>query len=107
MNKTSYQVSDASIKRYWKMWESNRVSDDELNSMKLFNKWSKQENFCSYTKWDALRIIAKDDYELLSQVIYDLREKTEKLSKIADAFEIISYEWKNDSNDDQIKSGNY
>ena len=75
--------------------------------MDVFNEWSKEENFSSYTKWEALRIIAKNDHALLGQVIYDLRQKTEKLSKIADAFEIISYEWKNDSNDDQIKSGNY
>jgi hypothetical protein len=90
MNKTSYQVSDASIKRYWQMWENNRKQDDRLYPKELFDNWSNEENFSGGAHYDAMRIIVKEDFALLREIISDYRETKRKLNKIADAFEIIN-----------------
>jgi len=90
MNKTSYQVSDEATKRYWKMWVSNRKQDDRLQPKELFDKWSDEENFSGYAQYDAMRIIVKEDFALLGDIITDYRETKRKLNKIADAFEIIN-----------------
>jgi len=90
MNKKSYQVSDASIKRYWKMWESNRHRADHKYPLELFDEWSDKENFSTYAYWDALKVIIKDDLVLQGAIINDYRETKRKLNKIADAFEIIN-----------------
>lgn len=94
MNKTSYQVSDAAIKRYWQMRKPKKEAEIDaivdLRPIDIFNKWTKTENFCKYTYWTALQAIAQEDYWILDHAIYMLREKTEKLNKIADAFEIIN-----------------
>lgn len=94
MNKTSYQVSEASIKRYWAMRKpKTEVEIDtivDLRPIDIFNKWAKKENFCRLTYWTALQAIAQEDYWILDHAIYMLRDKTEKLNKIADAFEIIN-----------------
>ena len=90
MNKTSYNVSDASIKRYWKLWENNRKQDDRLYPRELFDKWSDDENLSGQAHYDAMRIIVKEDYALLRDIITDYRETKRKLNKIADAFEIIN-----------------
>lgn len=90
MNKTSYQVSDASIKRYWKMWDDNRKQDDRKYPMELFNEWSDKENLYVGAHYDAIRIIVKEDFALLRDIINDYRETKRKLNKLADAFEIIN-----------------
>ena len=90
MNKTSYQVSDASIKRYWKMWENNRKQDDRKYPMELFDEWSDKENLYVGARYDALRLILPEDFELLRSVMSDYRETKRKLNKIAEAFEIIT-----------------
>tara|TARA_R100001163_G_scaffold30951_1_gene24294 strand:+ start:481 stop:765 length:285 start_codon:yes stop_codon:yes gene_type:complete len=90
MNKTSYQVSDASIKRYWKLWESNRKKDDRKLPIELFNEWSDEENFSVYAHYDAMSVIAKDDVPFLKSIIFDYRETRRKLNKISEAFEIIN-----------------
>lgn len=94
MNKTSYQVSDASIKRYWQLRKPKTLEEiednEKLRPIDIFDKWTKQENFCKYTYWSALQKIAEDDYCIMDHVIYMLKEKTEKLNKIAEAFEIIN-----------------
>ena len=94
MNKTSYQVSDASIKRYWQLRKPKTIEDIEANEellpIDIFNSWANRENFCNITRWEALQAIANEDYSILQYVIYELREKTKKLNKIADAFEIIN-----------------
>ncbi|QDP59132.1 MAG: hypothetical protein GOVbin4318_16 [Prokaryotic dsDNA virus sp.] len=94
MNKTSYQVSDASIKRYWKLRKPKTIEEIEVNEklqpVEIFNRWADSENFCNITRWEALQAIAKEDYLILQHVIYELREKTKKLNKISEAFEIIN-----------------
>jgi hypothetical protein len=90
MKKTSYNVSDASIKRYWKMWETNRKQDDRLYPKELFDKWCDEENFSGYAHYDAMRMIVKEDFALLRDIITDYRETKRKLNTIADAFEIIN-----------------
>jgi len=90
MNKTSYQVSEASIKRYWKMWENNRKQDDRTHPIDLFNEWSEEENFSVYAHYDAMSVIAKDDFVLLKDIICDYRQTRRKLNKITEAFEIIN-----------------
>ena len=90
MNKTSYQVSEASIKRYWKMWESNRKQDDRKYPIDLFNEWSDKESFSVSAYYDALVLILQDDYNLLRDIMNDYRETKRKLNKIAEAFEIIN-----------------
>ena len=90
MNKTSYQVSEASIKRYWKMWENNRKQDDRKYPIDLFNEWSDKEGFSVSAHYDALVLILQDDYNLLRDIMSDYRETKRKLNKIADAFEIIN-----------------
>tara|TARA_B100001939_G_scaffold311505_1_gene294092 strand:- start:455 stop:754 length:300 start_codon:yes stop_codon:yes gene_type:complete len=92
MNKTSYQVSDASIKRYWELRKPKTENEytSDLRPIDIFNKWAKQENFCKFTYWDALQKIAQEDYWILDHVMYMLKDKTQKLNKIAEAFEIIN-----------------
>lgn len=90
MNKTSYQVSDASIKRYWKMWESNRNQPSEAFPIDLFNEWSDKEGFSASAHYSALVAICQEDVPLLRDVMDDYRETKRKLNKIADAFEIIN-----------------
>ena len=94
MKQTSYQVSDASIKRYWQLRKPKTIEDieanEELQPIDIFNNWANRENFCNITRWEALQAIAREDYLILQHVIYELREKTKKLKKIADAFEIIN-----------------
>tara|TARA_R100000479_G_C6245218_1_gene150326 strand:+ start:77 stop:373 length:297 start_codon:yes stop_codon:yes gene_type:complete len=94
MNKTSYQVSDASIKRYWKLRKPKTIegieANEKLRPIEIFHRWCNLESFYSYTKWEALEKIAQEDYHVLKSVIFQLREKTEKLNKIAEAFEIIN-----------------
>lgn len=94
MNKTSYQVSDASIKRYWQLRKPKTLEDIEANekltTRQIFDKWVKIENFSSFARWDALKAVALQDYTLMCSVMLELREKTEKLNKIADAFEVIN-----------------
>lgn len=90
MKTTSYQVSDSSIKRYWKLWESNRKKDDRKHPMDLFNEWSDEENFSVYAHYDAMGMIAKDDVVLLKAIICDYGQTRRKLNKIAEAFEIIN-----------------
>ena len=92
MNKTSYQVSDASIKRYWELRKPKTENEytSDLRPIDIFNKWAKQENFCKYTYWTALQKIAQEDYWILDHVMYMLKDKTQKLNKIAEAFEIIN-----------------
>jgi len=90
MSKTSYQVSEASIKRYWKLWESNRKKDDCKPPIDLFNEWSEEENFSVYAHYDAMSVIAKDDVVFLKDIIYAYRETRRKLNKIKEAFEIIN-----------------
>jgi len=94
MNKTSYQVSDASIKRYWQLRKPKTIEEIEANEKltprQIFEKWVRIENFSSYARWDALKAVALQDYELMCSVMCELREKTEKLNKIAEAFEIIN-----------------
>lgn len=90
MNKTSYQVSEASIKRYWKMWENNRKQDDRKHPRDLFNEWSDKEGFSVSAHYSALVVICQEDTPLLRGVMYDYRETKGKLNKIAEAFEIIN-----------------
>lgn len=90
MNKTSYQVSEASIKRYHLLQVQIFESDEQIRPIEIFNRWAESENFCKITRWEALQAIAKKDYSILQEVIYELREKTKKLNKIAEAFEIIN-----------------
>lgn len=73
------------------MWENNRKQDEELHPKELFDKWSEEENFSWYAKWDAMRIIAKEDFVFLSDIITDYQQTKQKLNKIADAFEIINH----------------
>lgn len=86
MDKTSYQVSDASIKRYWQL----KIANDNLRAIDIYEDWVKSESFCKYTKWEALGKIAKEDQGILEAIVLRLREKTEKLNKINEAFEIIN-----------------
>lgn len=65
-------------------------ANEKLTARQIFDKWVKVENFSSFTRWDALKAVALQDYELMCSVMFELREKTEKLNKIADAFEIIN-----------------
>ena len=90
MKKTSYQVSEASIKRYRLLQVQIFESDENVPPIKIFNRWAESENFCNITRWEALKAIAKEDYSMLDHVIYELRDKTKKLNKIAEAFEIIN-----------------
>ena len=94
MNKTSYQVSDASIKRYWELRKPKTIegieANEKLRPIEIFHKWSNLESFSSYTRWEALEKIAKEDYHVLKSVIFQLKEKTEKLNKIAEAFDLIN-----------------
>jgi len=94
MNKTSYQVSDASIKRYWELRKPKTIEEiednEKLRPIDIFNKWAKQENFYKYTYWTALQKIAQEDYQILDHVIYMLEDKTQKLNKIAEAFDLIN-----------------
>ena len=90
MNKTSYQVSDASIKRYHLLQIQIFKVDKQIRPIEIFNRWAKSENFCNITRWEALQAIAKEDYSILQEVIYELEEKTKKLNKISEAFEIIN-----------------
>jgi len=94
MNKTSYQVSDSSIKRYWQLRKPKTIEEIEANerstARQIFDKWVKIENFSSFTKWEAFKVVALQDYELMCSVIFELRDKTEKLNKLAEAFEIIN-----------------
>lgn len=90
MSKTSYQVSEASIKRYWKMWESNRKQDDRKHPRDLFNEWSDKEGFSVSAHYDALVMISQDDSNLLRSIIFDYRENKEKLNQISSAFELIN-----------------
>ena len=94
MNKTSYQVSEASIKRYWQLRKPKSIEDieanEELQPIDIFNNWANKENFCNITRWEALQAIAHEDYSILQYVIRELREKTKKLNKIVEAFEIIN-----------------
>ena len=90
MKKTSYQVSDASIKRYRLLQVQIFESDENMPPIEIFNRWVESENFCNITRWEALQAIAKEDYSMLQHVIYELRDKTKKLNKIAEAFEIIN-----------------
>lgn len=93
MNKTSYQVSDASIKRYWAMRKPKTIEEiDEMlrkNPIDIFNSWTESENLSNGAYYLAMRRLCKDDRGLLGDVIDLLREKTEKLNKIADAFELL------------------
>ena len=94
MNNQSHQVSDASIKRYWKIREPKTIegieANERLRPIEIFNKWADQENFCKYTRWEALRKIASMDHKILSHVLYELRDKTEKLNQVSSAFELIN-----------------
>lgn len=90
MKKTSYQVSEASIKRYRLLQVQTLESDENILPIEIFNRWVKSENFCNITRWEALQAIAKEDHSMLQHVIYELCEKTKKLNKISEAFEIIN-----------------
>lgn len=90
MNNTSYQVSDASIKRYHLLKVKIFASDERILPKDVFSRWAKSEKFCKITRWEALQAIAKEDYSILEYVISELRQKTENLSKIGEAFLIIN-----------------
>ena len=90
MKKTSYQVSEASIKRYRLLQVQIFESNENIQPIKIFDRWVESENFCNITRWEALQAIAKEDYSMLQNVIYELRDKTKKLNKIGEAFSIIN-----------------
>jgi Txe/YoeB family toxin of Txe-Axe toxin-antitoxin module len=94
MNKTSYQVSDASIKRYWQLRKPKTIEEIEemlkQEPIDIFKSWAKSENLSYEAYYTGMRRLCKADRGLLRDVIDLLKDKTEKLNKIADAFEIIN-----------------
>ena len=94
MNKTSYQVTDASIKRYWQLRKPKTIEEIEVMLSKepidIFRSWAESENLSNGAYYLAMRRICKEDRGLLGDVIDLLEEKTKKLNKIAEAFEIIN-----------------
>jgi len=88
MNKTSYQVSDASIKRYQNL---RNCEEYKYDSWKCFKDWARMENFSKGgAYWDAMRIICGQDKAFLREAIFSYQLADEKLNKLAEAFEIIN-----------------
>ena len=88
MNKTSYQVSEASIKRYQNL---RKCEDYKYDSWRCFKDWARMENFSKGgAYWDAMRIICGQDKAFLREAIFSYQLTDKKLNKIAEAFEIIN-----------------
>lgn len=84
--KTSYQVSDASLKRL------RALAIEARNPFDAFSQWAEKERFCKYTYWEALEKACCIDPLLLSATIRKLRDKQEKLDLVARTFDMLKGE---------------
>ena len=88
MNKTSYTVSDASVKRYFELRETEEYS---YNTWHCFEEWAKRENFSKGgAYWDAMKIICREDKAFLSEAIFSFQMAQQKLDQISSAFDVIN-----------------
>jgi len=88
MNKTSYTVSDASVKRYFELRETEKYSHDSWN---CFEEWTKRENFSKGgAYWDAMKIICRKDNAFLPEAIFSYQMAQQKLDQISSAFDVIN-----------------
>lgn len=95
MNKTSYTVSDASVKRYFTLKERE---DYKYNSWSCFEEWTRLENFSKGgAYWDAMKIICKKDKSFLSEAIFSYQMAQQKLDQISSAFDVINRLTKEDA----------
>ena len=95
MNKTSYTVSDASVKRYWQLRTNEDYRGDTWH---CFEEWAKRENFSkSGAYWDAMKIICREDKAFLSEAIFSFQMAQQKLDQISSAFDVINRLTKEDA----------
>ena len=82
-----YTVSDAAIKRYWKL----KLSDQyKHNSWNCFAEWVDLEKFSKHSYWSAMKIICKEDDSFLNDVIHEFQYTQSKLDTIANAFSLVN-----------------
>ena len=87
--KTSYQVSDASLKRLRALFIDAR---DGSTAFKVFDQWADQEGFSKYAYWDALEKACEIEPLLFGYVIRRLRDKQEKLDLVTRTFDMLKGE---------------
>ncbi len=83
-----YTVSDAAVKRYWKLKESDHY---KYNSWNCFAEWTAVENFSKGgAYWSAMKMICKEDRSFLNDVIHEFQMTQCKLDTIANAFAVVN-----------------
>ncbi len=88
MMTTKYTVSDASVKRYFELRETEEYS---YNTWNCFEEWTRLENFSKGgAYWDAMKIICKKDKSFLSEAIFSYQMAQQKLDQISSAFDVIN-----------------
>jgi N-glycosylase/DNA lyase len=88
MKKTSYTVSDASVKRYFELRETEAHEGD---TWACFEEWTENENFSKGAAyWDAMKIICRKDKAFLSEAIFSFQMAQQKLDQISSAFDVIN-----------------
>ena len=88
MTTTKYTVSDASVKRYFELRETDEYN---YNTWSCFEEWVKRENFSKEgAYWDAMKIICRKDKAFLSEAIFSYQMAQKKLDQISSAFDVIN-----------------
>ena len=90
MSKTRYQVSDASVGRFRQKVLEELENGDYDNPLETFKEWAKEEGFSTFTYWEALTTVCKEDKQLLADTIFEFKQTKDKLDQITSAFSVIN-----------------